>query len=79
MPVPVVPSYISHSLSRSFVISLFLSYGGIHDDFFFDFFLILIVFYSTFSNISAISWRPDLAVEEDGVPAENHRPWASNW
>jgi hypothetical protein len=35
------------------------------------------VFNSTFSNISAISWRPVLVVEEAGVPGENHRPWAS--
>jgi hypothetical protein len=34
---------------------------------------------ATFSNISAISWRPVLVVEEAGVPGENHRPWASNW
>jgi hypothetical protein len=27
-------------------------------------------------NISAISWRPVLVVEEAG---ENHRSWASNW
>ena len=33
-------------------------------------------FNATFSNISAISWRPVLVVEEVG---ENHRPWASNW
>ena len=33
-------------------------------------------FFATFSNISAISWRPVLVVEEAG---ENHRPWASNW
>jgi hypothetical protein len=26
-----------------------------------------------------ISWRPVLVVEEAGVPAENHQPWASNW
>ena len=31
------------------------------------------------SNISAISWRPVLVVEEAGVPGENHRPWSSNW
>jgi hypothetical protein len=36
------------------------------------------VFNATFSNISAISWRPVLVVEEAGVPGENHRPWASN-
>jgi len=34
---------------------------------------------ATFSNISAISWRPVLVVEEAGVPGENHRPWVSNW
>jgi hypothetical protein len=37
-----------------------------------------LVFSATFSNISAISWRPVLVVEEAGVPGENHRPWASN-
>ena len=35
-----------------------------------------IVFNATFNNISAISWRPVLVVEEAG---ENHRPWATNW
>jgi hypothetical protein len=39
----------------------------------------LLVFNTTFSNISAISWGPVLAVEEAGVPEENHRPWPSNW
>jgi hypothetical protein len=37
------------------------------------------VFNTTFSNISAISWRPVLVVEEARVPGENHRPLASNW
>ena len=37
------------------------------------------VFNATFRNISAISWRPVLVVEEAGVPSENHRPWTSNW
>jgi len=31
------------------------------------------------SNISAISWRPALVMEETGVLRENHRPWSSNW
>ena len=35
-----------------------------------------LVFSAIFSNISAISWRPVLVVEEAG---ENHRPWESNW
>ena len=39
----------------------------------------ILLFNATFSNISAISWRPVLLVEEAGVPWENHRPWASNW
>ena len=34
-----------------------------------------LVFNATFSNISAISWRLVLVVEEAG---ENHRPWVSN-
>ena len=38
-----------------------------------------LVLNATFSNISAILWRPVLVVEEAGVPGENHRPWASNW
>jgi hypothetical protein len=41
--------------------------------------ILFIVFNATFSNISALSWRPVLVVEEVGVPGENHRPWASNW
>ena len=31
-------------------------------------------FNATFNNISAISWRTVLVVEEAGVPADNHRP-----
>ena len=38
-----------------------------------------IVFIATFSNISTISWRLVLVVEEAGVLGENHRPWATNW
>jgi hypothetical protein len=41
-----------------------------------DLFLVL---NATFSNISAISWRPVLVVEEAGVSGVNHRPWASNY
>ena len=35
------------------------------------------VFNATFNNISVISWRSVLLVEETGVPRENHRPVAS--
>jgi len=38
-----------------------------------------LMFNATFSNISAISWRLVLVVEEAEVPGENHRSWASNW
>ena len=31
-------------------------------------------FNTTFNNISVISWRSVLLVEETGVPGENHRP-----
>ena len=36
------------------------------------------MFNAAFINISAISWRPVLVVEEAGVPGENQRLWASN-
>jgi len=35
------------------------------------------VFNATFNNITVISWRPVLVVEEAGVPGEIPRPWAS--
>jgi hypothetical protein len=35
-----------------------------------------IVLNATFNNISAITWRSVLMVEETGVPRENHRPAA---
>ena len=38
-----------------------------------------IVLNATFSNMSAISWRPVLVVEDAGVPGVNHRPGTSNW
>jgi hypothetical protein len=38
------------------------------------FIYLFLVFNTTFSNISAISWRPVLVVEEAGVSGENHRP-----
>jgi hypothetical protein len=36
------------------------------------------VFNATFNNVSAISWRSVLLVEEIEVPGENHRPTASH-
>jgi hypothetical protein len=37
------------------------------------------VFNATFNNISAISRRSVLLLEETGVPGENHRPAVSHW
>jgi hypothetical protein len=39
----------------------------------------VMVFNATFNNISAISWRSVLLVEETGVPRENHRPVTNHW
>jgi hypothetical protein len=36
------------------------------------------LFKATFNNISVISWRSVLLVEETAVPGENHRPVASH-
>ena len=38
----------------------------------------VIVFKSTFNNISVISWQSVLLVEETRVPGENHRPVVSS-
>jgi hypothetical protein len=37
------------------------------------------VFNTTFNNISVISWRSILLVEETEVPGKNHWPAASHW
>jgi len=37
------------------------------------------LFKATFNNISFISWRSVLLVEETGIPGENHRSVASHW
>jgi len=36
------------------------------------------VFNATFNNISVISWRSVLLVEETGMAGENHRPAAGD-
>ena len=59
------PIYIRNKLVSNFY---FLS---------FNFILVrsrVMVFNATFNNISVISWRSALLVEEAGVPGENHRP-----
>jgi len=39
----------------------------------------VMVFHTTFNNISVIWCRSVLLVEEIGIPRENHRPAASHW
>jgi hypothetical protein len=34
----------------------------------------VVVFNATFNNISVLSWRSVLLVEETGIPEENYRP-----
>jgi hypothetical protein len=38
----------------------------------------VVVFHATFNNISVISWRSVLLVEETGVPGEDNGPAASH-
>ena len=40
--------------------------------------VMVMVFNATFNNISVISWRSVLLVEETGVSGENHRTVASH-
>jgi hypothetical protein len=44
-----------------------------------DWLIWFMVFNATFNNISVISWRSVLLVEETGVPTENHWPAESHW
>ena len=39
----------------------------------------VMVFNATFNNISVITWRSVLLVEDTGVPGENHRPATRHW
>jgi hypothetical protein len=41
-------------------------------------FVLFMVFNATFNNISGISWRSVLLVEEIVIPGETHRPVASH-
>jgi hypothetical protein len=39
----------------------------------------VMVFNTTYHNISVILWQSVLLVEETGVPGENHQPVVSHW
>ena len=40
--------------------------------------VMVMVFNTTFNNVSVISWRSVLLIEETGVARENHQPAASH-
>ena len=44
-----------------------------------EWFVCFMVFNAIFNNISVISWRSVLLVEETGAPRENHRTVTSHW
>ena len=52
-----------------------ISIYKVHDD---QITIRVMVFNATFNNISVISWRSVLLVEETEVPGENHRSTASH-
>ena len=60
--------------TKNQIMSTCIFFGKI---FFWYFSFFIIVFNATFSNISVISWRSVLLVEETGIPGENHLPAAS--
>jgi hypothetical protein len=39
----------------------------------------IMLFNTTFNNISGKTWRSVLLVKEIGVPGENHKPTTSHW
>ena len=58
-----------HIVALSMVECTYILYNGL---------VWLMLFNDIFNNISVISWRSVLLVEETGVPAENHRPIGSH-
>ena len=63
-----IKSNISNKLKYEVLLSKWaLGLGGI------------MVFNTTFNNISVILWRPVLLVKESRIPGENHQPVASLW
>jgi hypothetical protein len=51
--------------------SVFLQYKKVKGQIYLVWFM---VFNTIFNNISVISWRSILFVDENGIPRENHRP-----
>jgi hypothetical protein len=66
-------SIVIHKHHRSFLCVIM-----VHNTDIFVYLFVLMVFNATFNNISIISWRSVLLVEETGGPGENQRPVASH-
>ena len=62
--------------TRIYKLEMLLSF---HSDFIQSTRIRVMVFNTTFNNISVISWWSVLFVEETWVPGENHRPDANHW
>ena len=84
--VPDVGDYsLISGLNKTDFILCYRSWGnnddttGVIRRFFVCWFVCLMVLNATFNNISVISWRSVLLVEEAGGSGENHRPLASHW
>ena len=57
---------------------MFYSYRSMKTELFVHVVVVVMVFSATFNNISVISWRSVLLVEEIGGHGENHRHVASH-
>ena len=69
-----MPSLGLHLISKYILLDVFSMGASVH----ICLFVCLMVLNATFNNISAISWRSVLLVEETGGPGKNHRPVASH-
>jgi len=67
---------VSHKQWHSMIYLFINSYLEINNRFGLVWFMVL---NATFNDISVISWRSVLLVEETGVPGENHHSVASHW
>jgi hypothetical protein len=72
------PKIISTMIKAILVCIRFVRNVFLYFFFIFVCYVCLMVFNTTFNNITVISWWPVLLVEDIGVPGENHRPVASH-
>ena len=75
--IPFIACWLVSSSDKSLVSFELLGGGNLSN--FQDWWSRVMVFNSTFNNISVILWWSVLLVEETGVPGESHRPVTSYW